>query len=246
MMKNRVKTRYLVAFAFGIMLWFFVDTINGAADLDVVDAFSGSTTQIATIGVFLFGVVAFFWADRNRNIFAPSIASGNYGLAIPLLVAVSIGIHGLGEGAAFGSLASQTTSNNLLDAFAGPTGGGVGVVIAYLLHKALEPMIIGACYCWYCKAQRESVTKRFRDILLLSLVFVVPSLAGAGSGYFVTFNVLYFFALGTGSSIYAAVRLAGPLFDNTQAAGSRESVKIALLLALGLLSLYFAALFHSG
>jgi len=36
------------------------------------------------------------------------------------------------------------------------------------------------------------------------------------------------------------------LFDNTQPASSEESIRIALLLALGLLVIYFAALFHSG
>jgi hypothetical protein len=241
-----LKAKYLAAFGLGIFLWFFVDTIGGAAGLDVVDAFSASFVQIATVGLFVMGLAALFLVDRNRNVFSPQLSIGKYGLAIPLLVAASVGIHGLGEGAAFGALASQTTSTTLLDAFAGPTHGGLNAVVAYVLHKALEPMMIGACYCAYAKGHGRSPKGSLRDLLLLSFTFVIPSLLGAASGYYLAYNTSYFYALGTGTSIYAAVRLAGPLFDSTQPPSSMESIKIALLIAVGLLVIYFAALFHSG
>ena len=241
-----LKAKYLAAFAIGIFLWFFVDTIGGAAGLDVVDAFSASLVQIATVGLFVVGLAVFFLVDRNRNIFSPQLSIGKYGLAIPLLVAASVGIHGLGEGAAFGALASQTTSTTLLNAFAGPTGGGLNAAVAYVLHKALEPMMIGACYCAYAKEHGRSATGYMRDLILLSITFAIPSLVGAASGYYLAYNTSYYYALGTGTSIYAAIRLAGPLFDNTQPGSSEESIKIALFLALGLLVIYFAALFHSG
>jgi len=244
--EKALKAKYLAAFALGIFLWFFVDTIRGAASLDVVDAFSASFVQIATVGLFVVGLAAFFLVDRNRNIFSPQLSIGKYGLAIPLLVAASVGIHGLGEGAAFGALASQTTSTTLLDAFAGPTGGGLDAVVAYILHKALEPMMIGACYCAYAKEHGRSATRSLRDVLSLSLMFAITSLVGAASGYYLAYDTTYFYALGTGTSIYAAVRLAGPLFDNTQPSSSKESIKIALLIGLGLLVIYFAALFHSA
>jgi len=241
-----LKAKYLAAFALGIFLWFFVDTIGGAAGLDVVDGFSGSFVQIATVGLFVIGLAAFFLVDRNRNIFSTQLSVGKYGLAIPLIVAASVGIHGLGEGAAFGALASQTTSTTLLDAFAGPSGGGLNAVVAYILHKALEPMMIGACYCAYAKEHGRSVTGYVRDLILLSFMFVIPSLVGAASGYYLAYNTSYLYALGTGTSIYAAVRLAGPLFDSTQPSSSMDSIKMALLIAVGLLVIYFAALFHSG
>jgi len=75
---------------------------------------------------------------------------------------------------------------------------------------------------------------------------VIPSLIGAASGYYLTYNISYFYALGTGTSIYAAVRLFGPMFDNAKAASSKESITMAVLITLGLLTIYFAALFHSG
>jgi len=243
---NVLKAKHLAAFSLGIFLWFFVDTIRGAASLDVIDAFSASLVQIGTVGLFVLGLIVFFSFDRNRNVFSPLLANGKYGLAIPLLVAVSVGIHGLGEGAAFGALASQTTSANLLDSFAGPTGGGVNAVVSYVLHKALEPMMIGACYCIYSTEQGKSSAGRLKDLLLLTITFAIPSLVGAASGYYLTYNTTYFYALGTGASIYAAVRLAGPLYDNTQPTSSKESIKMAFLIALGVLVIYFAALFHSG
>jgi hypothetical protein len=243
---NFLKAKYLAAFALGIFLWFFVDTIGGAASLDVVDAFSAGLVQIVTVGLFVAGLIVFFSFDRNRNIFSPQLAIGKYGLAIPLLVAASVGIHGLGEGAAFGYLASQTSSTDLLATFAGPTGGGLNAVVAYVLHKGLEPMMIGACYCAYAKEHGRNAISRLSDLLLLTITFVIPSLIGAASGYYQAYNVSYFFSLGTGTSVYALIRLAGPMFDNTQPTSSKEPIKMAFLIVLGLLAIYFAALFHSG
>src|SRR2546423_1749957 len=134
---NFLKAKYLAAFAIGIFLWFFVDTIGGAAGLDVNSGFSGGGGQLALSGLFVIGLLFFFTIDRNRNIFSPQLAIGKYGLAIPVLVALALGIHGLGEGAAFGGTAALTKGVSLLDTFGGISGG-----VAYVLHKGLEPMII--------------------------------------------------------------------------------------------------------
>jgi hypothetical protein len=238
---NFLKAKYLAAFAIGIFLWFFVDTIGGAAGLDVNSGFSGGGGQLALSGLFVIGLLFFFTIDRNRNIFLPQLAIGKYGLAIPWLVTVAVGIHGLGEGAAFGGSAALTSSTSLLDAFGGYSGG-----VAYVLHKALEPMMIGACYCVYAKEHAKETTSRLRDLLLLSITFAIPSLLGAATGYYLTYDSSFFYALGTGTSVFALIRLAGPLFDNTQTVNSKESIKIAVLIALGLLAIYFAGLFHSG
>jgi len=238
---NFLRAKYLAAFAIGVFLWFFVDTIGGAASLDVNSGFGVGGGQVALSGLFAIGLLFFFALDRNRNLLSPQLAVGKYGLVIPWLVAAAVGIHGLGEGAAFGGTAALTSSTSLLDAFGGYSGG-----VAYILHKALEPMMIGACYCVYAKEHAKSMAGRLRDLLLLSITFVIPSLLGTASGYFLTYDSSYFYALGTGTSIYALIRLAGPLFDNAQTTSSREPVKIALLIAIGLLLIYFAALFHSG
>jgi hypothetical protein len=238
---NFLKARYLASFAIGIFLWFFVDSIRGAASFDVNSGLSGGSGQVALSALFAIGLLVFFSLDRNRDLLSPQLAIGKYGLAIPWLVAAAVGIHGLGEGAAFGGTAALTSSSSLLGAFGGYSGG-----VAYVLHKALEPTMIGACYCVYANEHAKSAASRLRDILLLSLTFVIPSLLGAATGYFLTYDSSYFYALGTGTSIYALIRLAGPLFDNTQPGSSRDPIRIALLIAIGLLVIYFAALFHSG
>jgi hypothetical protein len=238
---NFLKAKYLSGFALGIFLWFFVDTIGGAASLDVSSGFTGGGKQIALSGLFTIGLLFFFSLDRNRNLLSPQLAIGKYGLAIPWLVAAAVGIHGLGEGAAFGGTAALTSSTSLLAAFGGYSGG-----VAYILHKALEPMMIGAGYCVYAKDHEKRAVGRLRDILLLSITFVIPSLLGAVTGYLLTYDSSYFYALGTGTAIYALIRLTGPLFDNTSAGNSRDPIRIALLVAIGLLLVYFASLFHSG
>ncbi len=203
-----VKARYLAAFALGIFLWFFLDTIGGSANLDVNEGFNGGAAQAGTVVIFVIGALLLFLVDRNRNVLLDSSILGRYGMTIPLLVAVAVGIHGLGEGAAFGATAYSTTSADLLDAFGGLTAG-----VAYVLHKGLEPMMIGACYWVYSREHRRNTAGRVRDLALLSLVFAIPSLLGAITGYLVSYETTLLFALGTGTSIYAAIRLAAPLFS---------------------------------
>src|SRR5437016_10616072 len=54
---NVVKPKYLTAFALGIFLWFFVDTIQGSANLDVNAGFTGGVAQVAAVGLFIIGVL---------------------------------------------------------------------------------------------------------------------------------------------------------------------------------------------
>ena len=243
---KHVKAKYLAAFSIGVFLWFFVDTIGNAASLDVVDGFLASVAQIGTVGLFVIGLVAVFVIDRDRNLLSPKSAIGKHGIAIPLLVSVSIGIHGLAEGGAFGAFAAATTSTSLIDAFSGSPVGSVNAIVAYVLHKGLEPIMVGTCYCAYAKDHAKNALGRVKDLLLLTMTFGITSLIGAASGYYTAYDVTYLYALGTGTSLLALIRLAGPLFDNAQPSRSAEPIKISILIALGLLSLYVATLFHSG
>src|SRR5467141_5201281 len=247
--RHVVKSKYLAAFALGIFLWFFVDTIQGSALLDVNAGFTGGAGQIAAVALFITGVIVIFWIDRRRGLFSPESIVRTVSVAIPLLVAGAIGIHGLGEGEAFGATAYSTSSTSLLDAF-----GGVSAGVAYLLHKGLEPMMAGACYCVYSNRTGSRISGRLRDVFFLSVVFVLPSFVGAPVGYFIMgpttgffagFGTTYFFALGTGTSIYAALRLSRPLFRSEGLATSEDSIKIAVPIVLGFIATYFAALFHS-
>ena len=235
-----VAPTYLVAFALGIFLWFFVDTISGSAVLDVNSGFTGGLAQVGVVVLFLFGFFFLMTLDRNRGIFIPESAIGKYGMIIPMLAAVAIGMHGLGEGAAFSATAYSTTSTSLLDAFGGLTAG-----VAYVLHKGLEPMVIGAIYVAYYNWKGAKVASWLKNALILTILFVLPSLIGAATGYYYNWDATYAFALGTGTSIYAVLRLAAPLFPASSAAPSKPTMKIAIALVLGFMAIYFAALFHS-
>jgi hypothetical protein len=233
-----VRPRFLAAFAFGIFLWFFVDTIGGSANLDVNLGFTGGLDQTLVVFLFVVGVVLLFSADNKM--FSVDALGQSLDLRIPLLVAIAVGVHGFGEGTAFGNTAATTSSTSLLDAFGGASAG-----IAYALHKALEPMMIGACYVVYHQTKGVKASAWLRDLLVLTVLFVVPSLVGAATGYYISYDASYFFALGTGTSIYAALRLARPLFTVSGNAMSYESLKVGLWLVFGFVCIYFAALFHS-
>jgi hypothetical protein len=235
-----VEARYLCAFAFGIFLWFFVDTLGGSATLYVNSGFGGGFEQVTVVILFLVGALFFFSIDQNGNIFSADAPIGKYGIVIPLLVAAALGIHGLGEGWDFGQTVYNTPSAALLDAFGGITAG-----LAYVLHKALEPMMIGACYAFYTKGIARSSGRWIRDIFLLSIVFAFSSLLGAVVGFYIPLKTTYFFALGTGTSIYAAIRLVGPLFTQPPTTKSNYSIAVAVSILLGFIAIYFAALFHS-
>jgi len=235
---RRVRGKYLAAFALGIFFWFFVDTIGGSADLDVNAGFGGGVDQVAIVALFVVGLLFFFYV--GGGLFSSESGMGKFGLAIPMLVAVAVGIHGFGEGTAFGGTAFSTPSTSLLDTFGGLTAG-----VAYALHKAFEPMMIGACYVVYAKDRAKDVTAYLRDVVILTVLFVVPSLIGATTGYYINYDATYFFALGTGTSIYAAFRLARPLFASMDTSGSGDQIKVALLMIFGFLCIYLAALLHS-
>src|SRR5271167_3525155 len=100
-----ISPRYLAAFAIGLYLWFYSDTIGDASLLGVSEGFTGGVFHVALWAVFVIGLLVFFSLDGRM--FAEGIP-GNVGFAIPLLVAVAIGIHGIGEGEALGAAAATT------------------------------------------------------------------------------------------------------------------------------------------
>jgi zinc transporter ZupT len=203
----------------------------------VNSGFAGGLDQVAIVALFVVGLLFFVSADRS--VLPGDSGTRSAGLAVPTAVAIALGIHGFGEGTAFGATAVATSSTSLLNAFGGLTSG-----IAYVLHKVLEPAMVGACYVAYSGERARMKKVWTRDILALAAAFVIPSLVGATTGYFTNYDASYYFALGTGASIYAAMRLVRPLFQNMESSSS-DSIKLALLLVSGFLSICVAALFHS-
>lgn len=231
---QRVFEKSLVsAFAIGIFLWFFVDTVAGSANLDVNQGFTGGLTHFSVFVLFVFGLLFFFFLGYSAFNSDKKIHS----FFIPLLASIAVGIHGLGEGAAFGGTASLTTSTDLIETF-----GGLSAAVAYLLHKALEPVMVAACYSMYASA--SSNKRLIVDSLFLAFVFSLTSLIGAITGYFFQYDATYLFALGAGSSVFVAIVLAKN-FLSTQLNSRVDVIKISIAILLGFLSIYVAALFHS-
>jgi hypothetical protein len=123
-----------------------------------------------------------------------------------------------------------------------------------MLHKGLEPMMAAAIYGVYTNRTNSGVKNQLRDVSLLSLSFVLPSLIGSVVGYYVMgpatgfvagFATTFFFALGTGTSIYAGLRLSKPLFRSEENGLTGDSIRIAVAIVAGFIVIYFAALFHS-
>ena len=232
-----INSRYIAAFALGLYFWFFSDTIGDAAYLDVNSGFGGGAIQVALVVLFVVGVLLVFSIDRET--FRTGSPAAGVGFGIPLLVAFAVGFHGFGEGAAFTATAATTPATGLLDAF-----GGASAAAAFVIHKALEPMMIGAAYWVYARDHARDATGLLRDIAILALVFILPGVIGAATDYYWLYDTTYFFAFGLGTSIYAAVRLAKPLFV-TGGESKGDSTKIAVAVVVGFLCLYGAALLHS-
>jgi len=234
-----VRARYLAAVAVGLYFWFFTDTFGDSNLLDSVQGLGGGFWHAVLYALFAMAVIVMFSLDRDM--FKAGPEGAKLGFAIPILVALAVGIHGFGEGAQITFTAATTPSTNIIDAFGGLISG-----VAFTLHKALEPMMVGAAYCVYARDHAKDETGRLKDILILVLAFTIPGIVGAAVGYPLglyypsSTDFTYVFAIGLGASIYALVRLVRPLFE-----GDSDSVKVALLLLLGITCLYVAALLHS-
>jgi hypothetical protein len=237
---KRIQASYLLSYSVGISLWFFVDLINNAAQLDINKGFSGDIRQLGILLAFVFGL--FITLSIGRSNISQQEGEGYTRPLFIVLVAIAftwIGLHALGEGAGVGALASSTVSESLIEAIGGVNGG-----ISFVLHKFLEGVVIGALYRVYARGYGNSIGNELRWIGLLGVAAVAPALLGGSIAYYLAFEVSYFFALAGGAYIYIALALTQPIF---KLSGSSRSyfAKIALLILAGVLSMYFAGLFHS-
>ncbi len=236
-----LKARYLAAIAIGLYLWFFNDTIDGANLLGVNEGFSGGFFHAALWVLFAVGLIVFLYVDPD--LLDSGQATPKLGFAIPLLAALAIGLHGFAEGASISATAVTAPGNDLISAFGGVTAG-----VAFTLHKALEPMMVGAVYWIYTKDHAKNSQQRIIDLIVVAVVFTLPGIVGGGVSYFLVqaypaADFTYVYAVALGTSIYAALRLARPLFWEP---GSRsESLKVAIFILIGFTLLYTAALLHS-
>ncbi len=252
-----VRTGYIVAAGIGLTFWFWTDTMGDSAYLNVDESIYplssfGGFEHVAIISLFLAGIAVlaifdhFAVSKSSSTRIAPQISMKDYSpsrlFIIPVAVALVMGIHGLGEGWDFGSVASLPAATNLITTF-----GNLPSVISYPIHKLLEAGIIASMYTCYVARAKETVKRYWWQIPLLGLLFGGPSVLGTAIGYFVAFDTTYFYAFGVTSAIYAVIRLAealSPKFQSGENPAMRLGGKVFLALAIGFLLLYGAALLH--
>jgi zinc transporter ZupT len=228
--KSTLRVRILMAVSSGIIFWFFLDVMNDAVLLDVNQGFGGSFPHVLLAGLFAVGLLFLFGLERVcSRTFGHETRRGGSGsvmeisYAIPLLVALGIGFHALGEGVEIGSL--LPTASNMVDAI-----GGLGAGVAYVLHKLLEGFVVGV-FVVFAKS-------RSPRILILGMVSGVPTIVGLVLALLTPINSAFFFALGGAAAVYVEYRLI-PNFM-----GRDDILLYAMASLVGFYSMYLAGLFH--
>ena len=240
---TRVDTRYLAAYALGLLFWFFFDTLNDAAQLDVNQGYSFDLGQISLVmlfvmGFFLFTLLGGRFSSKREN----STSKNSFPFLLTLLVALGMGCHGIGEGIEFGGLAAGTQASTVLDAIGGISGG-----IAYALHKLLESTIVIVVFIALARANGLSFQKQLRQTVIVGSAFGVPSAVGEILGYYVPIASTWFYAMGAGAALFVVLQEIRPIFaaNKDQEITYSQWIKISVALMLGFLLLYAAALLHS-
>ena len=239
----RIESRYLSAFALGLLFWFFLDTLNDAIQLGVNDGYDFNPQHTGLLLMFIVGFLAIALpagvgiSKRTHTI--QSATAGPFLTA--LLVAIGMDFHGVGEGLEFGGLSTGTIATTILDAI-----GGVGGGIAYVLHKLLEASLVMIVFIALVKRDRFSFRVEWKRIALLGLAFGIPSVLGDVVGYFVEVNSVYLFALGGGAALVVALLAVRPIWGDGWKDDLTYSqyIRMALMVLIGFLCLYGAAMFH--
>ena len=239
---THVNTRYLSAYALGLLFWFFFDTMNDAVQLGVNN---GYTIDFHQTGLVLFFVTGFFlltlFGGRTTER-EDTVRNDAFPILVGILVAFGMGIHSFGEGLEFGGLAAGTQAVSVLDAI-----GGVGGGMSYFLHKLLESTIVTVVFLAAARAQNMSIRKQVRQAVVIGLIFGIPSVIGEAVAYYMPIDATYFFAMGAGAALSVALYVTRPIFRESGDKTTIYSrwVGISLSILLGFFLLYGAALFHS-
>ncbi len=238
----RIESRYLSAFALGLLFWFFLDTLNDAIQLGVNDGYDFNPQHMGLLLMFILGFLAIALpAGVGLSRRTHTIHSGVGPFLTAVLVAIGMSFHGIGEGLEFGGLSAGTTATTILDAIGGVSGG-----VAYVLHKLLEASLVMIVFVALVECERFSLRVEWKRIVLLGLAFGIPSVLGDVVGYFVEVNSAYLFALGGGAALVVAVLAVRPIWGDSWKGDLTYSqyVKMVLMVLIGFLCLYGAAMFH--
>jgi len=236
-----IDSRYLSAYALGLLFWFFFDTLNDAVQLDVNHGYAVDINQVGLVALFVIGFLLFSMLGGRLGSKELNGSSRNLPLLLAIVVGVGMGIHGVGEGIEFGGLAVGTQAVTILDAI-----GGIGGGIAYVLHKLLESTIVIVVFITLARATGLPFRKQLWQTFIVGLVFGIPSLVGEIAGYFVPIDSSWFYAMGAGAALFVVLQVIKPIFANKESEiAYSQWVRISAAMILGFLLLYAAALFHS-
>jgi hypothetical protein len=239
--KLHLSSRYLSAFAIGLLFWFFLDTLNDAIQLGVNEGYSFGFEHTALILLFVLGFLSLVLLSGIPMRRGRMGASQSNVLTIGILVALGMGFHGIGEGLEFGGTSAGTSALTVLDAIGGYGGG-----LAYVLHKFLEATIVMTVFVCLLASERVDMRKQVLHVLILGLMFGLPSALGEIIGYYAPIDASYSYALGGGAALFVALLAVRPIWGDAWKGGLAysEYVKMMLTMLLGFLCLYGAAMFH--
>jgi hypothetical protein len=204
---THIKTRYLSAFAVGLLFWFFFDTMNDAVQLGVNEGYAFDFRQTGLVVLFITGFLLFTLLGGRRSKTESMAKSSMLPLLLSVLAAIGMGIHGVGEGLEFGGLAAGTQASSVLAAI-----GGVGGGFAYVLHKLLESTIVIIVFIALARANGLSFRTELWQTVIVALAFGIPSAVGEVVGYYVPIDSSYFFAMGAGAALSVALQVIMPIF----------------------------------
>jgi len=239
----RVNLRILSAFAFGLLFWFFLDTLNDAIQLNVNEGFSFGFHHTTLLLLFAVGFLSLALPSGLSLSAKVGAENRQYSFLVGILVSLGLGFHGIAEGLGFGATVAGTSATTVLDAIGGYSGG-----IAYVLHKFLEATIVMTVFVSLRHDEGLTIRKELWHLIGLGLAFGLPSALGDFVGYYVQMDSSYFFALGGGAALFVALLSTRPIFAaNAQGkVTSQEWIRIVLAVLLGFLALYAAASLHAG
>jgi hypothetical protein len=235
------STRYLSAFAIGLLFWFFLDTLNDAIQLGVNEGYSFGFEHTTLILLFVVGFLSLALLSGIPMRRRAMGSSQSIALTTGILVALGMGFHGIGEGLEFGGTSAGTPALTVLDAIGGYSGG-----LAYVLHKFLEATIVMTVFVCLIASERVDLRKGVWHILILGLMFGLPSALGEIVGYYAPFDASYSYALGGGAALFVALLAIRSIWGDAWKGGLTYSEYVRMMLAalLGFLCLYGAAMFH--